>query len=185
MVTASVISGSSELGKMVFTPCPRILKSMVSAPGVALAAVIASRRVHPFAAHTPLPGSTVLLTVKVVEAWAGFAVSIRPKATSAATTKPRAQTLCPDRPSIVARIISTPLGLSASSLLLRVSLRVRAGASGEGTNIAMDLRRGDNLGPKSRRRSDGDEDTDNRRSRRGAPGLEDVPLARPGSRGGG
>src|ERR1035437_7891935 len=45
MVTASVMGGSLLVSKkMVFTPLSGMLKAMVSAPGVLLAAVIASRR---------------------------------------------------------------------------------------------------------------------------------------------
>src|SRR5918998_3931373 len=77
MVTASVIAGSSVAGFMVFTPVPGTAKWIRSGPpelGVELAAVIASRRLHPLVSQMPLPGSVVLLTVKVVAAWAGLAV---------------------------------------------------------------------------------------------------------------
>jgi hypothetical protein len=57
--------GSAIVTPMVCTPAPEILNSIVSAPGLALAASIASCNVQPRALHMPSPGSTVLSTVKV------------------------------------------------------------------------------------------------------------------------
>jgi hypothetical protein len=82
-----------------------MLKRIKSSPGVLLAAVIASRREQPLALQVPLPGSTVLLTVKVVEARAGFAASIRLKTMNATSSKPKTRALVPAGLSVLARII--------------------------------------------------------------------------------
>src|SRR5829696_212905 len=85
MLTASVISGNGEAGEMVWAPLPGMSNSMASAPGVALASRIACR-------SEPAPESLVLVTVKVVEAWAWLAIkSIA--ARSADSSSPRAITL--------------------------------------------------------------------------------------------
>src|SRR5215208_1503697 len=88
MITGSIMSGRDVLpGEMVHTPESQfgavvgMLKWMRSGPpelAVELAALIASRKVHPPASHVPLPGSKVLLTVKVVTAWAGLAARNTP-----------------------------------------------------------------------------------------------------------
>src|SRR3712207_1674516 len=74
-----------------------MLKLMVSAPGVSLAARIASRNVQPAALQKPSPGSEVLVTVKVVEARAGLAaierLALMSTASSAAKVSPIASVL--------------------------------------------------------------------------------------------
>src|SRR5688572_24899132 len=65
MITGVVMVGKAEAGVIVWGPAPGILKSIVSKPTAALAAVIASRKVHSVASHVPLPGSAVEFTVKV------------------------------------------------------------------------------------------------------------------------
>jgi hypothetical protein len=59
MVHTWVLASQSLLG---------MSKLMVSAAEVALAAVIASRKVHSLASQVPSPGSLVELTMKVVPA---------------------------------------------------------------------------------------------------------------------
>ena len=88
MNTASVMAGSPEVGEMVFTSeTGPIWKLIRSAPGVLLAAVIASRRVQPPGPQMPSPGSAVLVTVNVVSAWAGLATSIRLEAVKSTASK--------------------------------------------------------------------------------------------------
>ena len=58
--------GKLEFGLMVCGPAPGMLKTMVSGPACALAAVIASRKVHSASSQMPVPGSAVELTMKVV-----------------------------------------------------------------------------------------------------------------------
>src|SRR5688572_7626151 len=65
MITGVVIIGKAETGVIVCGPGPGILKSMVSEPGAALAAFIASRKVHSVASQVPVPGSAVEFTVNV------------------------------------------------------------------------------------------------------------------------
>src|SRR5687767_13513893 len=65
MITGVVMVGKAEAGVIVWGPAPGILKSIVSKPGAALAASIASRKVHSVASHVPLPGSAVEFTVNV------------------------------------------------------------------------------------------------------------------------
>src|SRR5436305_13814010 len=60
--------GKLEFGLMVCGPAPGMLKTMVSVPACALAAVIASRKVHSVASQPPVPGSAVELTVKITPA---------------------------------------------------------------------------------------------------------------------
>jgi hypothetical protein len=61
MTTGSVIVGKLEVGEIVRTPAPGILKTIVSRPGEALASRIACWR-------EPAPLSLVLVTVKVLAA---------------------------------------------------------------------------------------------------------------------
>ena len=82
MVTGPVTVGNCDAGAMVCTSVPAMLKFMVSAPVVLLASRIACL-------SEPAPLSSVLVTVKVVEAWAGFAASEN-AAISAASRRPRA-----------------------------------------------------------------------------------------------
>src|SRR6266571_944215 len=72
--------GKGEVGLMVCEPAPGILKAIVSAPAWALAAVIASRNVHSASSQTPVPGSAVELTVKVVLACGDIANGLVPPA---------------------------------------------------------------------------------------------------------
>src|SRR6267142_2824751 len=65
MTTGLVMVGKGETGVIVCGPGLGILKAIVSEPAAALAAVIASRRVHSVASQIPLPGSAEELTVKV------------------------------------------------------------------------------------------------------------------------
>ncbi len=58
-MTPSVICGSGEAGAIVWTPDPTMLNSMVSAPTLPLASVIACR-------SEPGPVSAVVVTVYVV-----------------------------------------------------------------------------------------------------------------------
>src|SRR5215212_10200419 len=99
MITASVMSGKDVPGEMVCGPSPGMLKWMRSGPpelGVELAALIASRSVHPLALHVPSPGSKVLLTVKVVAAWAGLAARSMPiEAATKRARRKKARVLAP------------------------------------------------------------------------------------------
>lgn len=93
MITASVMVGSSAPGCMLITPLWGMLKRMRSGPpelGVLLAAVMASRREHP--ASQVLLASEVLVTVKVVAAWAGplDPTNTKPTTMRAATISPAA-----------------------------------------------------------------------------------------------
>ena len=56
IVTGEVMAGSAELGVIVWTPEPVMLKLIVSAPGFALASRIAWR-------SEPAPESAVVVTV--------------------------------------------------------------------------------------------------------------------------
>src|SRR5437870_12721721 len=58
--------GKVEVGLMVCGPAPGMLKPIVSVPACALAAAIASRKVHSASSQTPVPGSAVELTIKVM-----------------------------------------------------------------------------------------------------------------------
>src|SRR5215203_2240042 len=92
-----MISGRGELGAMVATPpAALMLKPMVSAPWVASASWMAALRVQKvpevLMLQLPSPGlasglSSILVTVKLVEAWAGGATI---PATNAGTTSPAA-----------------------------------------------------------------------------------------------
>src|SRR5271157_1876702 len=62
MITGSGIAGRAEVGAIVCTPGPGVLKSIVSGPGVALEASIACRRVS---VPDGPDGSTALVTVNV------------------------------------------------------------------------------------------------------------------------
>src|SRR5918998_5232760 len=105
MVTASVIIGRSESGKMVFTPLPPpMLKLMVSAPEVLLAAVIAPRSEQSLSSAgaqssavgvVERSGSSLLSTVKVSAAWAGLVADCRPNksASTIAAAKAKAVAL--------------------------------------------------------------------------------------------
>src|SRR5436190_24389093 len=73
MTTGLVIAGKGVSGVIVCGPGLGILKAIVSEPAAALAAVIASRRVHSVASQMPVPGSAVELTVKVSPAIANDA----------------------------------------------------------------------------------------------------------------
>src|SRR5262245_34845440 len=64
IVTGSRIVGSADVGWIVLAPDP-IEKRIVSVPGVALAALIASRSVQVAALQTPSSVSALELTVKV------------------------------------------------------------------------------------------------------------------------
>ncbi len=55
------------------TPEPGMLKFIVSEPAAALAAIIASRRVHSVVSRAPVPRSAVALTVKVATVVTDFA----------------------------------------------------------------------------------------------------------------
>src|SRR5215210_5165186 len=109
MVTGSVIF-NAEAGVMVQTlvvasqlgALVGILNLMASAATVAFASSMAALSVHWLpvlreVSHLPLvflsEASPVLLTVKVVAAWAGLAVISRHAAMNAATTKPNARAL--------------------------------------------------------------------------------------------
>src|SRR5262249_5588999 len=59
MVTVSVMAGRAEFRAIFLTPPPPMLNSIRSAPGLALALVMAQRR-------EPSPASWVLRTVKVL-----------------------------------------------------------------------------------------------------------------------
>ena len=61
IVSASVMIGRTDASEIVWTPLPVMLKSIVSAPGLALASVIACR-------SEPAPLSLMLVTVYVVAA---------------------------------------------------------------------------------------------------------------------
>src|SRR6185503_13030575 len=67
MRAGAVIAGSAESTLIVCTPEPGILNLIWFRPALPLAALIASRRVHPFvlAVHAPSLVSAVELTVKV------------------------------------------------------------------------------------------------------------------------
>src|SRR5215203_190120 len=96
MVTCSFMAGSAprpvELTTIVLSPVPGMSNFMVSAPGLELASSMADLSEHePPNPQKPLLvmvswKSAVEFTVKVVEAWAGWAASMRHAANSAATT---------------------------------------------------------------------------------------------------
>ena len=66
MVTVSVIvDKSAEVGVMVCTPDPGMLKLMVSAPTLSLASLIASRKLQCVASQLPSLTSLFELTMKV------------------------------------------------------------------------------------------------------------------------
>src|SRR5215213_11236873 len=75
------------LTTIVLTPVPGMANFMVSAPEVALASWTASLKVQVSQAPSGVasPVSAVELTVKVVEAWAGWAAIMRHAAKSVAT----------------------------------------------------------------------------------------------------
>src|SRR5438309_11255028 len=91
MTTGLVMGGKGESGVIVCGPGLGILKVMVSEPAAALAAVIASRRVHSVASQTPLPGSAVELTVKVCPAIANAAPGLGLPATARAGSAARSE----------------------------------------------------------------------------------------------
>src|SRR5438132_3362519 len=71
MITGSFTCGRGEAGVIVWTPPGRMWNTMVSrVPVLALAAVMASRRVHSELVHPPVPGSAVEFTLNVAAAWA-------------------------------------------------------------------------------------------------------------------
>src|SRR5438105_9104467 len=72
--------GKGEIGLMVCGPVPGMLKTIVSVPAWALAAAIDSRRVHSTSSQTPVPGSAVELTMKVVVACGDIANGLVPSA---------------------------------------------------------------------------------------------------------
>src|ERR1043165_8061688 len=76
MLTPSESTGSAEPSWMVNGPVPGMSKLMASAPGLALAAATASRRVHSATSQTPLPGSFVELTTKTVGVGVGVGVAV-------------------------------------------------------------------------------------------------------------
>src|SRR5438034_5127029 len=78
MTTGLVIAGKAESGVIVCGPGVGILKAIVSEPAAALAAVIASRRVHSVESQMPVPGSAVEFTVKVTPAIANAAAGSAP-----------------------------------------------------------------------------------------------------------
>src|SRR5438105_12617235 len=96
MTTGLVMGGKGESGVIVWGPGLGILKAMVSEPAAALAAVIASRRVHSAASQIPVPGSAVELTVKVCPAIADGAAGSGLPATARAGSAPRSES----RPAI-------------------------------------------------------------------------------------
>jgi hypothetical protein len=91
MVTGSVMSGTAELGEMVAIPSPAVPRMLkLIAPGVALLSWMAalSEQNDPRTLHWPSPGfesapSLFTLTVKVVEASAGFACTTNKLAATA------------------------------------------------------------------------------------------------------
>src|SRR6188508_1595265 len=92
-VTGSVVLGSHVVSTIVWTPAPGMLKSIVSAPGLAFASVIAWR-------SDPAPESALVVTVKV--------------AASVETAADRART----RTAVVRHMGTSFGGLKATALLL-------------------------------------------------------------------
>src|SRR5947209_5096845 len=103
--------GKVEAGLIVNGPVPGMLKAMVSMPACALAAVIASRKVHSAESQTPVPGSAVELTVKVILACGNAAVGSAQAASSKA-----GRAVCPKSES--SQTLLPKLALSASLPLL-------------------------------------------------------------------
>src|SRR5215208_1816007 len=117
MVTASSIFGSSDFGSMVCVS-PWMWKCIASFPGVALEASIASRRVHPLALQMPLPGSAVLVTVKVVAARAGMATSTTMEAAANTARNNKAPVLAlssTHMPLLIAMLLTLPCSIVGRS----------------------------------------------------------------------
>src|SRR4051794_27906635 len=64
ITTGSVIVGSGDVGLIVWVPEPGIANVIVSVPAMALARVIASRRLQWTVPQKPSPASSAALTVK-------------------------------------------------------------------------------------------------------------------------
>jgi hypothetical protein len=120
MVTASVMVGSSVVGRMGFTSFPGTLglsgmpNLMRSAPGVSLASSITCR-------SDPDPESLVLVTVKVVSARADSAASTRLALITPASNRPKTRDF-----GFVVGIVALARIISFAPLLLEGAGGVRA-----------------------------------------------------------